>query len=427
MGTSVGLLVIVIAAPLWLPALLRAFVPDRYIAAYFPEAIQQMVYRHDPAQMLPTTEAIGNDTAAALLEQLGPMPTPLPTIASPGGSAPLLETTPEEQPSPTAAFVPADGSSGSVPPGSVILSGFEHSYQMWNNCGPATLSTYLSYYGVDATQQQVQVYVKPNIEDRNVRPEELQAYTRSVGLDMLIRINGNINLLRRLIDAGYPVMIEKGFDPEPDRLGWMGHYLLLYGYNDTERTFWTMDSYLGPGQREPYDHIDAWWRHFNRVYMVAYRPEQAAEVAALIGADMDDAIMIANALAAAQADVQNNLEDPFGWFNLGSVLAAAGDYENAATAFDVARSKGTPWRMLWYQFGPYEAYLHVGGDRLYDVIALAESILSNNEYSEEAYYYRGLALAALGNSADAIADFNRALKYNPHFEPALSALASMGG
>ena len=38
----------------------------------------------------------------------------------------------------------------------------------------------------------------------------------------------------------------------------------------------------------------------------------------------------------------------------------------AASAFDEARRIGLPYRMLWYQFGPFEAYLRVG--RYQDVI-----------------------------------------------------------
>jgi tetratricopeptide (TPR) repeat protein len=235
-------------------------------------------------------------------------------------------------------------------------------------------------------------------------------------------VNGSITLLKRLIAAGYPVMIEKGFDPEPERLGWMGHYLLLSGYSDETQEFSTMDSYLGANLTESYVHIDYYWRHFNRVYLVAFPEEKRAEVEGIIGADMDDYTMYSRALQQAQAETQENPGDPFGWFNVGSNLVALGDFESAATAFDIAREKGTPWRMLWYQFGPYQAYLEVGGNRLYDVITLANAVLEDNIYSEEAYYYKGLAYSAQGEATAARSQLNKALNYNSNYHAARQAL-----
>ncbi len=422
-------------------ARLLELVPDRYIAAYAPEPIREAVFAVDPYQTVPTAVA---DQAAAdqLLAQL---PTPTPTLTplvslSGGGSgASYIQPTPlpvEPTPTVTPARIPEaasraqeGGGDADLSHASHLLTGFTHTYQGWNNCGPSTIVTALSYWGVEATQYEAASFTKPNPEDRNTRPDELAAFVESLGgYRALVRVNGNIELLKTLILAGYPVVIERGFDPEPDRLGWMGHYLVLIGFSDEDQEFIAMDSYLGPNRALPYDEMDHFWRHFNRTYIIIYRPDQELAVASIIGENMDDAAMYNNAVLTAQAELVLDSNDTFGWFNLGSSLVGLGRYEEAAVAYDRAREVGLPWRILWYQFGPYEAYLHTR--RYSDVIALAESVITLNVQSEEAYYYMGLAYQAQGDYAEAEQQFNRALHFNSHYtaaQEALDALRAMTG
>jgi tetratricopeptide (TPR) repeat protein len=79
--------------------------------------------------------------------------------------------------------------------------------------------------------------------------------------------------------------------------------------------------------------------------------------------------------------------------------------------------------MLWYQFGPYEAYYQVG--RFEDVILLADLTLKDRPYFEESYYYKGLALAALGQTREARENLEKAVRFNPNFAPAAEALAGL--
>ena len=438
-GASLLVLLCAVLMPFWLPTTIRRIIPDRYLIAYAPEPLQAIVFDSNPLQMLPTAAPVQGSDAAALLEYNpgvsgGSIPNPLATPQAIAPSTDQSVPIPPADPNatPTSPFVAVGGGSapGSVSVGSqesyADLSGFKWVGQGWNNCGPATLSTTLSFWGWNLGQNDVANYVKPNPEDRNVRPDELKAYVESIGYGAIVRVNGSVTLIKRLIAAGYPVIIEKGFDPEPERLGWMGHYLLLSGYSDATQEFTTMDSYLGANLTESYVHIDYYWRHFNRVYLVPFPEENRAQVEAIIGADMDDYTMYSRALQQAQSETQQNPGDPFGWFNVGSNLVALGDYESAATAFDLAREKGTPWRMLWYQFGPYEAYLHVGGNRLYDVITLADAVLQDNIYSEEAYYYKGLAYSAQGEATAARSQLNKALNYNSNYHAARQALFDLG-
>ena len=107
----------------------------------------------------------------------------------------------------------------------------------------------------------------------------------------------------------------------------------------------------------------------------------------------------------------------------GSIWARArlklGDTFQAAQAFDWARQLGLPWRMFWYQFGPFEAYMAQG--RYHDVIALAEAGMEDASI-EEWYYWRGRALEMTGNSEGARSDFLSAIELNANYVAAKEAL-----
>ena len=68
--------------------------------------------------------------------------------------------------------------------------------------------------------------------------------------------------------------------------------------------------------------------------------------------------------------------------------------------------------MLWYQFGPYEAYLNVG--RYNDVLTLAGAALATTTDIEESFYYRGRAQEAQGNLEAARASYQSAVDFNPN-------------
>jgi cytochrome c-type biogenesis protein CcmH/NrfG len=129
------------------------------------------------------------------------------------------------------------------------------------------------------------------------------------------------------------------------------------------------------------------------------------------------------AISIAKNTLVQNPNDSYGWFNLGSSLAATGNFPEAAAAFDEARRIGLPWRMLWYQFAPYQAYLAVG--RYDDVRLLADTTLFDDVYSEEAYFYKGQAYLMEGDKAAAVDFFGKALLYNAHYSDAQDALNSI--
>lgn len=414
-------LICAISAPAWLPQLIRQTVPHSYIVAYAPEPVAEFIFSRD-YETLPTI-APNQGSSDELLADLAATATSVPTQAQATGTA-----APEITVTPTVTPLPAL-------PSSTFLTGAKVIGQGWNRCGPTTLSMYLSYWGVpvdNRTQEEISAEIKPEYEDKNTSPDELSRYAQAAGFATFHRVNGRIDTLRRLIASGYPVIIERGFDELPED-GWMGHYMLLIGYNDADRTFAALDSYwtlkhIHPDPANPadywnYDELDRLWRQFSWTYLVIAPESEADEIAAIIGPDIDDATMYYNAAQRLSAQLSANPNDVFGWFSLGTMLVGLKDYERAADAYDQARTLGLPFRMLWYQFGPYEAYQQVGD---YDsVIELANWTLYDYPISEEAYLARGLVYQSQGDIEKARGQFQKALSINPGFEAARTALTAL--
>jgi hypothetical protein len=317
-----------------------------------------------------------------------------------------------------------------IPP-AYQLNGVQHYYQTWNNCGPATLSMALSYYGYTDDQAVAAAWLKPNAEDKNVSPWQMAEYvnTQLPGtLRAIIREGGTLEGVKLLISQNFPVIMEAGYDPPNDPQGWMGHYLMIYGYDDSLGILHTMDSFEGPNYPYEYAYIDEFWRHFNRLYIVVYPIEREQELLTLLGSDADETQNRLNALETARLEAVANPEDPFAWFNMGTSFAGLGDYESAAIAYDQSRNVGggLPWRMLWYQFGPFEAYYNVG--RYTDMVALAQSLLNDGggHLIEETFYYGGLARMGMGETERARSNFDQAVFFNPNFTPARDAIAQLG-
>ncbi len=349
------------------------------------------------------------------IDPVGRMPTPIPSTPfatfTPQPPTPTLKAT--EPPTPTSTPLPAQ----------VSLPSPKYELQGINNCGPATLTMYLRMYGWDGDQNDIAQVIKPVPQDRNVNPDELVYFVRNRAgwLDADFRVGGSLALLKSLLAANFPVMIEEASKLNPqDAMGpgddlWDGHYLLLTGYDDTAGTFTAQDPLRGPDQKVSYDTLIKDWESFNYVYILVYPPDQLAQIQSILGPDWNQDQNRKNALAMAQAAVTANPSDAFAWFNLGSNLVYFERYNEAAQAFDKAFEIGLPQRMTRYQFSPFFAYYYAG--RIDYLIQLTEYTYKPipGYYSEEALLWHGYALYKQGNLAGAKADWNKALSVHPDY------------
>jgi tetratricopeptide (TPR) repeat protein len=313
-------------------------------------------------------------------------------------------------------------------PASVHLESPEWEKQDWNNCGPATLALGLRFFGWDGDQFDISALLKPDRGDRNVNIEELAFYvrTRAGWLAADYRVGGDLSTLKRYLAAGFPVIIEKGYIIEGERpdAGWAGHYLLLTGYDDLSGSFVAQDTFIGADEEVAFEVLEEGWRAFNNVYMILYPIEQRDRITALLGPDLNEDANRERALKIAMDEIEEDAEDAFAWFNLGTNLLYFERYQEAAQAFDRSLTLGLPWRFTRYQFGPYIAYFNAG--RYQDIIDLADVTLARTNKAEESMLWRGWAFYSLGDLFAAIEDFRAALKVNPNYIDAQYALEYMG-
>ena len=258
----------------------------------------QDIYSKAHGLVIKQAETVPTPAILAAAPTFAPTPT-LPPTATPSASPTHLPgASPTTAPSstPTATSTP-------LPP-KVTLTGFHHEYQLYNNCGPTTLAIDLSYWGWGGNQKTAAAILKPNQDDKNVSPRELYEYALTQGYDAYIRVNGDIDTIKRFLAAGYPVVLEKGFTCEKGEncSGWFGHYSTFSGYDDAAGVFILQDSFRGPNLKMSYADVVENWRAFNYLYIVFFPADsdRDAEVQRLLGPALDVDQNYRDALARAQ-------------------------------------------------------------------------------------------------------------------------------
>ena len=356
------------------------------------------------------------------VEPVGKMPTPLP-------STPFATFTPEP---PTPTLLATKQPTATLPPlpTQVSLPLPKYEVQGINNCGPATLAMTLRMYGWEGDQYDIAKIIKPIDKDRNVNPDELRYYILNEAgwLRAEFRVAGDINLLKRLLAAKYPVIVEEASTLQPqDANGpnddlWDAHYLLITGYDDTTQVLTAQDPLRGPDKKIAYEQFMSDWKPFNYVFMVIYLPQNEEEVKSILGDNWDPDQSRKNALAIAQSAITSDPNDKFAWFNIGSNLVYFDRYKEAAQAYDKAFTIGLPQRMTRYQFGPFFAYYN--NDQIDYLLKLTENTYKpiNGSYAEEALLWHGYGLYRNGDYKGALNDWNKALEVHPGYHDAEIAL-----
>jgi len=363
-----------------------------------------------------------------------------------------LEATlmPQETSTPKPGPTPRPTVTSTPLPATVMLNGikYEHQHGRLNYCGPANFSMALTYWGWDGNRDVIGKAVKPTDKDKNVMPYELQDFiTDNVpGMRSIVRNGGDIEMLKRLVSAGFPVVVEKGiYELDVNgKYGWMGHYAFVTGYDEPKQLIIYQDTYQpqgappGPNRQIKYSTFIEGWRAFNYVFVIVYPDEKENEVLTLLGPLVDDEQANRRALSVAQAEAQTltDIDRFFAWFNVGTSHVALFQYVDAAIAYDYAFSlyadlsvndSVRPYRMMWYQTGPYKAYFYA--NRFADVINLADTTLDDTisePVLEESLYWRGRGYYMAGKTDLAVKDYRAALSVHPQWIPATQALQDLG-
>lgn len=395
---------------------------------------QQVFQPQEQAELERRVSTIVNATLTALAPT--PAPSSSPTPLSSTSTQPGPTQTPSPSITPTISPTPL--------PTSIRLSGvhYEDQHNRYNYCGPANLSMALTFWGWDGNRDTVGEYVKTNKDDKNVMPYELQDFvlTQVPGYGAIIRYGGEISLIKKLVAAGFPVVTEKGYYTYDmtGRYGWLGHYQFVTGYDDAKGVLVVQDTYVPQGENHEFTYADfnSGWRSFDYLFLMVYPLNRESELMSLLGdyADVDWSSRHALEIAAGEISTLAGVDQYFAAFNAGTSHVYLKEYVDAAYAYDYAFQLYAslpdddlrPFRMLWYQTGPYFAYYYSG--RYQDVVDLANVTFDTigDDVLEETWYWRGMAKLALGDTTGATDDFRESVRLHPDFAPGLYQLSLLG-
>jgi tetratricopeptide (TPR) repeat protein len=313
-----------------------------------------------------------------------------------------------------------------VEPGkSALVDNKYHTYQTFNNCGPATLSMILNWYGVKASQSELGDQMRPyqiasgDNDDKTIFTYEFTDWAQKYGLKAVDRRNGDIELLKRFTANGILVVVKTWLHPGED----IGHFRIVRGFDEDAGVIIQDDSYEGPNKKIAYFDFLAMWQPFNYDYIVVYTAESEEKVMAILGDEKDEQISWQNTLTRAQKEGKLDPNNFYPDFNASVASYHLGDYQASVEAFEKVEGK-LPRRMLWYQIEPILAYQKLGNyDRVFEII---QRVLDNgNRAFSELYMIRGEIYLESGEKDKAREQFEQALLYNQNLNSAQEALDSL--
>ena len=222
--------------------------------------IKSIISPPEKAEFVPQTQS-GSPMPTPVIHTTQLDPTPIPT------QTPLAEFTMTPLPYPTAT------STIEPLPTKIALKGVRYMDQhgLWNYCAPANLAMALSYWGWEGDRLDTGKTLKPYDKDKNVMPYEMVDYvTTQTDLNALVRVGGDLKLVKRFLVKGFPVLVEKGawIKDFSGVVSWMGHYEVITGYDDEKSELIAQDSYYSADYPVTYDNFIEGWRSFNYTYVM---------------------------------------------------------------------------------------------------------------------------------------------------------------
>ena len=299
-----------------------------------------------------------------------------------------------------------------------------HVYQTFNNCGPATLSMALKWYGINAPQEELASKMRPyqhpkgDNDDKTIFTYEFVDWAKEYGVEAVGRVNGDINLIKRFISNGFPVVVKTWLKQGED----IGHFRFVTGYDEEKQIIYFDDSYDGPNEKIKYYDFLSLWQPFNYSYIVLYQKNSEPVVKKIIGQDWDERVSYQNALIRAEKESEKDSTNIYPLFNISTTSYNLGNYEKSVEAYEEVQDR-FPRRMLWYQIEPIKSYFEL---KDYDkVFEITGNILENgNRAFSELYFIRGEIYLAQGLDEKAKEQFDLAIKYNENFKEAVENIYS---
>ena len=246
-----------------------------------------------PAAVSPATA----QQAPALIVQSSADPSaPASLETSPAAAAPESAAPAASAPASVSASL-KPGPAVAPTPDKIRLGPLTYIRQTLNNCGPAAIAEVLHFWGVEQTQEQARLALRPDNNSRGMWPYPVPAYVAKLGMSSLMGVNGNPTLVKALVANGFPVIIAQWVSATDHT----GHYREIEGFDDARQVFVSTDSYLGPNHELSYAEFSQIWNG-NQRFMVVYPPAKQPLLNAVLASVGWDKT------AAYQADMAKQLE-----------------------------------------------------------------------------------------------------------------------
>lgn len=394
-----------------------AFLPA-YAIIRFKGKQQPQIISQKPVENVAVENAVVENVQSTINDQseLGNLVNtnlqePINTInVVPPAETPISTPLPTIQPTPTPT-IQATTQSLAVPP-SKTISGGTHSYQTFNNCGPAALSMALSYFKITQSQQTLGNSLRPyqhskgDNDDKSVTLQEIAKKAEEYGFIVYVRPAGTPQIIEAFIAYDIPVLTRTLLYANDD----IGHFRLVKGYNQQNQTFIQDDSLQGKNLSYSYQSFQQLWGVFNNEFLVLVPKEKQAITQQILGELLDEKQAWQKALVLAQTKTTNDPTDSNAWFNQVVALYHLGRYQESVQIYEqIANS--LPFRTLWYQIEPVLNYYKLEN---YDkVLDISNSILNNNNRAySELHYLKAMVYQHKNQTDLAQTSFDAARFYN---------------
>lgn len=312
-----------------------------------------------------------------------------------------------------------------IPVSRVLSNGDYHVFQSFNNCGPASLSMALRFYGINISQAELGNSLRPFQvpggvnDDKSVTLQELAEKSKEFGFTPYHRPMGNPEIVKRFVANNIPVITRTWLSPTDD----IGHYRVIKGYNEDLGTYIQDDSLQNKNLSYTYEDFDEIWKKFNYEYLVLIPNEKIELAERILGEMADEETAWKYAVENSLEDLEEDPNDIDARFNLSVAYYNIGEFEKSVEEFEKVESL-LPFRTLWYQIEPIEAYFELGNyDRVFQI---TDNILNNhNRAFTELYILRGRAYHLQGNNDLARQEYEKAVFYNSNNTEAQELLSSI--
>jgi tetratricopeptide (TPR) repeat protein len=283
----------------------------------------------------------------------------------------------------------------------------------------------LSFFGIAQSQAALGQDLRPyqnqqgNNDDKNVTMDELAQEARKFGLLAYHRPNGSMQLLKRFVASGMPVIIDTNLTTQDD----IGHYRVVNGYDDNTGVIIQDDSMQGHNVQFSYGNMNDMWKKYNYEYLVLVPKAKQQTAELILGKNLSARYAWQQTVKMDEAALAINPADANIGFNLSVALYYTGAYQETVDQFEKVQYQLT-FRTLWYNIEPLEAYYKLGDYQ--KVFSLSDTILNDGDRAfSELYILRGKIDQRQGNIDAARAEFQNAVFYNVNMKAAQDALKSV--